>query len=96
MYRIGVDIGGMSIKTGIVDEKGVIVLKTVTKTAKDTDEVLNNMKNDAFKLLKETGISVKEVMGIGVGCPGSIDSEKGKVIYSNNIGWKNFAIRDGL
>lgn len=96
MYRIGVDIGGMSVKTGIVDDNGKIVAKTATKTEKDTELFLKNVKKDIDKLLSETQISISEIRGIGVGCPGSIDSEKGKVIYSNNIGWEQFSIIDGL
>ncbi len=32
MYRIGIDLGGMSIKCGIVDENGNIVFKKVCNT----------------------------------------------------------------
>ena len=34
--------------------------------------------------------------GIGVGCPGNIDLEKGTLIDSANLGWKNFPIRESL
>lgn len=27
--------------------------------------------------------------GVGVGCPGLIDTEKGNVVYGNNLAWKN-------
>ena len=96
MYRIGVDIGGMSVKTGIVDENGAIIKKTVTKTDRNTDVVLENIKNDIDKLLSETGTDISEIKGIGVGCPGSVDSEKGEVIYSNNLDWWHFLVVKGL
>lgn len=35
---------------------------------------------------KETGLTLE---GVGVGCPGLIDTEKGNVVYSNNLAWKN-------
>lgn len=96
MYRIGVDIGGMSVKTGLVDANGSIVKKAVTKTETDTEKFLLNIKKDVDKVLEETGVSKDQVIGIGVGCPGSIDSEKGEVIFSNNIGWKHFFLVDGI
>ena len=37
-------------------------------------------------LQKETGLKLE---GVGVGCPGLIDTEKGNVVYSNNLAWKN-------
>ena len=32
MYYVGIDVGGMSLKAGIVDEKGNIIIKKAVKT----------------------------------------------------------------
>ena len=38
----------------------------------------------------------ERLAGIGVGCPGNIDLEKGVVIDAANLSWKNFQIREAL
>ena len=87
-YYAGIDLGGTGIKCGIVDENGKIVAikKCPTKKGVDAKEILSDMANLVKDLRKETGLKLE---GVGVGCPGLIDTEKGNVVYSNNLVWKN-------
>ena len=39
--------------------------------------------------LEDASITPDELAGIGVGCPGPLDLEKGIIIESSNLGWKN-------
>ena len=39
-----------------------------------------------------SGISKAEITGVGIGCPGSINSTNGTCDYSNNLGWANLAL----
>lgn len=96
MYRIGIDIGGMSVKTGIVSVDGKIIKQIRTKTDKNPDIAVLNIVKDIDTLLTELNINKDSVVGIGIGCPGSIDSEKGTVIYSNNLGWTNYPLVKNL
>ncbi len=89
MFAVGIDIGGMSIKIGIVDDNGKIVLQSRFKTAKTADKCISDMCKHVEKLIKELGISTKDLKGIGVGCPGSTSKEKGEVIFLPNLGWNN-------
>lgn len=87
-YYAGIDLGGSGIKCGIVDENGKIVAikKCPTRKGVDVKEILRDMVNLVKDLQKETGLKLE---GVGVGCPGLIDTEKGNVVYSNNLAWKN-------
>ncbi len=87
MYRIGVDIGGMSVKIGVVDEKGKIVRQDRVKTLETADKVIKSMAGLIDKILKEEKVSLNEVSGIGIGCPGAVSREKGMVEYLPNLGW---------
>ena len=42
---IGVDIGGMSVKIGLVNENGNILDKKVVKTEGDADSVIDTLGN---------------------------------------------------
>ncbi len=93
---IGIDLGGTFIKGGIVDGEGNIIIdgKVPTESEGGSETVAENIASLCGSLLKQAGISVSEVAGIGMGVPGMIDSERGEVVYSNNLGWEHFMISD--
>ena len=100
MYLIGIDVGGMSIKGGIVDsETGkIIVQHAIPTTAKYTKEY--SISEDIAKvidyILNEAKMKIDDIVGIGIGQPGSIDSERGVIRYSNNIALENVPVVDEL
>ncbi len=90
MKYVGIDVGGMTIKGGIVDEKGNILLKKsiVTSPGKEDRLIVDDIAtlvNDLIAL----GAEQDEIAGVGIGCPGSIYDEKGVVRYSCNINFRN-------
>ncbi|MBQ0098972.1 MAG: ROK family protein, partial [Firmicutes bacterium] len=89
MYSIGIDIGGMSIKIGLVDEQGRIVKSNRRKTEKTADLCIKNMVDQINELFSEYNLTVKDIKGIGVGCPGAVSREKGIVEFLPNLGWYN-------
>src|SRR5207244_7858365 len=38
----------------------------------------------------------KEVAGVGIGAPGPLDTARGVVLLTPNLGWTNFPLRDRL
>jgi glucokinase-like ROK family protein len=97
-YYIGIDLGGTFIKGGIVDDMGNIFSqdKVPTESEKGADRVATNIANLCTTLLKNTNMSTSDIVGIGMGVPGMIDSAKGEVVYSNNLGWEHFFISDAV
>lgn len=89
MYRIGVDLGGTNIKAGIMDESYQILLKDSVPTGSERgfEAIVKDMAALVLDLLKRQSISYDEVIGVGIGSPGSIDSATGVVAYSNNLNW---------
>ncbi len=81
---IGIDLGGTSIKGGIVDERGKILEKYEVETGKDVGagEVLRRMGQVINKLLNHD----EGIEAIGIGSPGFIDSVNGIVLrHGGNI-----------
>ena len=79
MYVFGVDIGGTGVKSGIVDENGKIVIKSSVKTGRERgyEEIVADIAAQLKKLAADAGIDMKEISGVGIGCPGAIDSALG-------------------
>lgn len=88
---IGIDLGGTSIKIGIVNEEYEIIARTSIRTnaGRTYEEVIADMGQAALALLAEHDFSIQDCIGAGVGSPGTIDSQNGVVLYSNNIRWDN-------
>ena len=93
-YYVGIDLGGTFIKGGLVDSEGNVLIKDKTPTESEfgADRVAENVAKLVHGLLERLNMTKNDVVGIGMGVPGMIDSERGVVIYSNNLRWEHFAI----
>ena len=91
MYYSGIDIGGMSIKVGIVNENGEILINRAiaTDSSSGFSVMVSNMATLIKELLLELSIKENDLSGIGIGIPGVADSKKGIVTTAVNIGWRN-------
>lgn len=94
MKYVGVDIGGMSVKCGIVAQDGSLLYKkSAPIQANEADTViLRDIAVLVAEVLSESGTDKKEIAGMGIGCPGSVYDEKGVVRYSCNINFRNTPI----
>lgn len=92
-YAIGIDLGGTGIKGGVVNELGEILEMKSVPTSNVNIEVLENIKNIIQELMVEY-----EISGVGLGSPGSIDSNEGKVlsIGGNVSDWAGTEIKKYL
>lgn len=98
MYYLGIDLGGTNIAAGIVNEKLEIVVKGSVPTGADRhmDEVIYDMAQLCKRLCEDAGISVSDIEYAGIASPGTCDSERGVVVYANNLKMKNYPIADRL
>lgn len=96
--KIGIDMGGMSIKFGLVNEENEIVERHVIATNLEVkpEEFIVQMGQAVHDLLEKTTYALTDVKGIGIGSAGIIDGENGVIVYSNNFDWWNVAIVDQL
>ena len=92
MFAIGVDIGGMTIKVGLVDGNGKIVAENRRKTGETAEIAIENTAEQIKELLDGNNLSVNDIAGIGVGCPGLIDSANGIVERNSNMKWDKFPL----
>ena len=89
--KIGIDMGGMSIKFGLVNEQNEIIAKTTIPTDLTIpyQKLIENMAVAVNELLAMKRMTLEECDGIGIGSPGTIDDKNGIILYSNNFGWEN-------
>ncbi len=94
MYRIGVDLGGTNIAAGLVNENFEIVCKKSIPTTVDkgADRVVEDMAKVCTMLCEDFGISIGNVVSVGIASPGIANHDTGIVEYANNLPFKNFPI----
>ena len=96
MRLIGIDIGGMSIKIGLVDGQGEILDVERFKTNLNPNDAILDMVVAIKELLKRNNLVKSDLLGIGIGCPGAVKSDVGVIDYLPNLGWENIEIASKL
>ena len=78
----GIDIGGTSVKVGFVDNNGKILCSDLfhVEKIKDYKNFLKTLHNSIISLIGHLDNNII-IQGYGVGCPGRINSQEGKVIW---------------
>lgn len=96
-YVFGVDIGGTTVKLGLVDKEGNIIEKWEINTnrANDGANILPDVAKSIKDKMAERSIDASEVIGVGVGVPGPVDS-KGTVHRAVNLGWGTFNVGEEM
>jgi glucokinase len=98
MYYLGIDLGGTNIAVGVVDENCRIIKKDSVPTYKDRpyQEIVKDMADLSFKVVKETGLKISDIKSAGIGSPGIPDGEKGILIYACTFKFENAPFREEL
>ena len=78
---LGIDIGGTTVKAGIV-EKGEIIISERRKTPQTKEEFITVVVELAKELYEK---HKEQITGIGVGCPGPLDTQKGILFTTPNL-----------
>lgn len=92
-YGFGIDVGSSIIKFGYFDEYGTLLHKWSIPTPLQygSNEVLPSIADQIEDYMNENRILEDEIIGIGVGIPGPVNSS-GTVNKCVNLGWGVFNI----
>jgi glucokinase len=84
---VGIDVGGTNVKIGLFDTE----LKLISKTSVTTDAdmgpeiVIEKMARTVETLLTDAGLSLKDIVAVGIGTPGPAKYSEGIIIRSTNM-----------
>ena len=94
---IGVDVGGTNIKIGLVDEQGRIAARVHLPTqrcAHSKEGLTRAIVQECQSLAKIRRLDASQILGVGIGLPGLVNTQKGVVYSLTNIpGWKNVPLK---
>lgn len=88
---IGVDLGGTTIKAGLVDFEGNILKQSSrpTRVKMGHGTIINDICEQIEELIAAQGIHIEDIHSIGIGVPGLVEYDTGKVKYCSNLSWNN-------
>lgn len=95
-YYVGIDIGGMTVKGVLADGCGKVFSEGVIATDSDrgAEAMSANIVTLIERLISEGKVDRSEIVGVGVGCPGVIDSGNGTVVFAGNLNLKNYKLAE--
>ncbi len=94
---IGIDVGGTNTKCGLVDMQGQILARARVETRKYISKkslLFSAIVDTVLSLIQKSPGGRADILGVGMGLPGLIDTEKGVVKILPNIpGWRNVPLK---
>ncbi len=96
MLYIGIDVGGTSIKAGVVDESGHILHKDscASQLERGATAMIDDMAALSLRVLAESGHTLDEVASVGIGIPGMLDPRTGRVPFCTNLKWHDVPLME--
>ncbi len=97
-YFVGVDIGGTKIYAGVFNSSlGCVgTARVSTKAQRGPDAVIERILRCVLDAVDECDLGLGQIKGVGVGAPGAVDTETGRVIFAPNLEWKDVPLKKSL
>ncbi len=99
-YIVGLDLGGTNVKLAIFKRgsKGIVLQSKFSTKEFPTKKLLfEKIVQSIQGLIADLHLKRSDILGLGIGVPGPVDSRKGLVYYFPNIpGWKNVSLKKKL
>ncbi|MEM9587374.1 MAG: ROK family protein [Planctomycetota bacterium] len=95
---IGFDLGGTKMLSIAYDLhwKELGRRRRKTRGREGSDSGIERIGSTIERLINENELDPDRVAGIGIGCPGPIDLEKGRLLSTPNLGWDDVDVREFL
>lgn len=94
---LGFDVGGTSIKLGVVDDLGrpISHTKIVTEEDRGPRDAVKRARVAVDEMLAKLGLSMSDIAAVGLCTPGTMDIPRGIFLEPHNLPhWHYFPIRD--
>lgn len=97
-HWLGFDLGGTKMMAVVFDRdfRGVASARAKTQGAEGAAEVLERIRSTILEALGKAGLGLSDLAGIGVGCPGPLDLDRGVILHAPNLGWHDVPLKETL
>jgi len=70
--------------------------KISTKPQRGSEEVIERISRCVLDAIDECDLGPKQIRGVGVGAPGAVSPEDGRVIFAPNLEWEDLGLKKAL
>jgi glucokinase len=94
---LGIDVGGTSVKLGVVDDRGRPVADTKIDTEEENGprEAMRRARLEVEAMLNRLNLTLADIAAVGLATPGTMDIPRGIFLQPHNLPhWHYFPIRD--
>jgi len=97
-YLVGVDLGGTKIYAGVFDTRLTLIgtAKVSTKADRGANSVIERIARCVLDAVDECDLTPKNIKAVGLGAPGTVDAETGRVVFAPNLKWENVPLQKEL
>jgi len=98
-YVVGVDLGGTKILAGVFNNqmKCLGKVKASTKAIRGPEAVIERIARLVEDAVDECDLKIEQVRGVGLGAPGAVDTQTGRVVFAPNLpGWTDIPLKKEL
>ncbi len=97
-YWVGFDLGGTKMLATLFDNrlKPLARERRKTKGHEGMRAGIQRIIDTIHETLQSVEVAPEKIAGIGVGCPGAVDLDRGVILESANLGWKDARLKDRL
>ena len=94
-FVIGVELEGKNISVAVTDLK-INIINKLTEEIKNSDEswVVDKIINLVQQVIEKSRVKFEEIVGMGVGATGLIDTKRGIIRQAVNLNWKDVPLKD--
>jgi len=99
LYFVGLDVGGTTMKGGVVDDQGkpLSTVNLPTEAYRGQEAGLERMCETIRLAVREAGLSLERIAAIGVATPGTMDIHAGIILDPPNLRpWQNVPVRQHI
>src|SRR2546430_2098581 len=100
LHYVGLDVGGTSMKAGVVDDNGRPLSKPVslpTEAHKGQEQGLERMNETIRQAVAAAGLRRDKITAIGVPTRGTMDTPAGIILDPPNLKpWQNVPVRQHI
>jgi len=97
-YWVGFDLGGTKMYANVFDGQfnSIGGARTKTKGHEGEEAGLKRIIKTIDGMLEKAEIKSKQLAGIGIGCPGPLDLDRGVIMSAPNLGWADVPVKERL
>lgn len=98
-FIIAIDLGGTNLKCALLDERFKIRARSLfdTKSFDNQAKLIQGIADSISHFMNYRKLKACDILGVGIGVPGPVDTEKGIVHFLPNIpGWNQVRLKEIL